>query len=265
MHVYFSQVSTLLSNLTGEYSNFVKFITTTPSWFESLVTDVSLINTQINAVRAAPPSGTCNAHREPGDCMQPWRMLWRLAKEAHHCGMRCHAALPLASASSPARVALPGAQTLFAISPTFGRSVSLGALNWIQNKPNVVTATVTTASATAQLFNVAPCLFALSQSGVNVNPILIQISPRVLQIDPLGIQIQPELFTIDPTLIQIEPLCTVWAPIHINASPSFITVAPTLKIVPGSGKPPKLSAGISIKPNPDPPIIDGAENAGNIH
>ena len=44
------QVSTLMANLTTEYSNFVKFITTTPSWFASLANDVVLINRQLNAV-----------------------------------------------------------------------------------------------------------------------------------------------------------------------------------------------------------------------
>ena len=65
-------------------------------------------------------------------------------------------------------------QTLFAISPNLARNVVLGAPAWVTNKPNVVTVAVTGASATAQLFNVGPCLIGGSQSGVNVNPVLIQ-------------------------------------------------------------------------------------------
>ena len=150
------------------------------------------------------------------------------------------------------------AQTLFAISPNFGRSVSLGTPAWVQNKPNVATGTQTGASASAQLFNVAPCLFALSQQGVNVNPLLIQVSPRIFQIDALGVQVQPELITIDPTLINIAPNGVSYSPVNINASPTFITVSPTVKVVPGSGKAPTFSAGIAIKPNPDPPTITTA-------
>ena len=44
------QIGTFVSNLTTEYSNFVKFLTTAPSWFVALANDVSLINRQINAV-----------------------------------------------------------------------------------------------------------------------------------------------------------------------------------------------------------------------
>ena len=147
------------------------------------------------------------------------------------------------------------AQTLFAISPNLGRSVSLGTPAWVQNKPNVATGTQTGASASVQLFNVAPCLFALSQQGVNVNPVLIQVSPRLLQIDALGVQVQPELITVDPTLINIAPNGVAYSPVNINASPAFITVSPTVKVVPGSGKPATVTAGIAIKPNPDPPTI----------
>ena len=153
---------------------------------------------------------------------------------------------------------LPLAQTIFAISPNLGRAVSLGTPAWIQNKPNVVTASATGASASAQLFNVAPCLFALSQQGVNVNPNLIQVSPRLLQLDAIGVQVQPELITVDPTLISIGPNGVAYSPVNINASPAFITVSPQVKVVPGSNKAPTVSAGIAIKPNPDPPTITTA-------
>ena len=149
------------------------------------------------------------------------------------------------------------AQTLFAVSPTLGRSVSLGMPSWVQNKPNVVSASVTGASATAQLINVSPCLFSLQQYGVDVNPALIQVSPRLLQVDAFGIQIQPEVLTIDPTLISIIPYGVAFSPVNNNASPAFITVSPQVKVVLGGGKAPSLSANIAIKPNPDPPQIDG--------
>ena len=66
------------------------------------------------------------------------------------------------------------AQTLFSISPNLARNIVLGSPAFIQNKPNVVTVSVTGASASAQLFNVGPCLISGSQTGVNVNPVLIQ-------------------------------------------------------------------------------------------
>lgn len=39
------------------------------------------------------------------------------------------------------------------------------------------------------------------------------------------------------------------------ASPIFINVSPTVKVVPNSNKVPTYSAGIAIKPNPDPGTV----------
>jgi hypothetical protein len=48
------QVSTFISNLTSEYTNFLNFIQTAPSFFTALAADAVLINRQINAVRSKP-------------------------------------------------------------------------------------------------------------------------------------------------------------------------------------------------------------------
>lgn len=39
------------------------------------------------------------------------------------------------------------------------------------------------------------------------------------------------------------------------ASPVFINVSPTIKVIPNSNKVPTITAGIAIKPNPDPPTV----------
>jgi hypothetical protein len=41
----------------------------------------------------------------------------------------------------------------------------------------------------------------------------------------------------------------------VAASPIFINVSPTVKVVPNSNKVPTYSAGIAIKPNPDPGTV----------
>ena len=41
----------------------------------------------------------------------------------------------------------------------------------------------------------------------------------------------------------------------MKASPIFIDISPTVKVVPNSNKAPTYSAGIAIKPNPDPGTV----------
>ena len=45
------------------------------------------------------------------------------------------------------------------------------------------------------------------------------------------------------------------SPTNVAASPIFINVSPTVKVVPNSNKVPTYSAGIAIKPNPDPGTV----------
>ncbi len=49
-----SQIGSLMANLTANYANFVKFITTEPTFFGQLRQDASLLNKQIVAVRLEP-------------------------------------------------------------------------------------------------------------------------------------------------------------------------------------------------------------------
>lgn len=73
-------------------------------------------------------------------------------------------------------------QTVRAVSPNFANSqvFRLNSPVFFQNQPNVVTATTTAVAVSEQLFNVAPCLIALSQIGVQVNPVLIGVSAPFL-------------------------------------------------------------------------------------
>jgi hypothetical protein len=159
---------------------------------------------------------------------------------------------------SDAQFSLLG-QTVWAISPNLARAIgSTGTLAWVNNAPRVFTSSQTGVSIAARLFNVSPCLFALSQNGVQINTQLIQVSPRVIQVDAWGVQIQPELITVDPVLINVGPQGIAASVVNVNASPAFITVSPTVKIVPNSNKAPTLSAGIAIKPNPDPATVTNA-------
>ena len=45
------------------------------------------------------------------------------------------------------------------------------------------------------------------------------------------------------------------SPTNVKASPIFIDISPNVKVVPNSNKAPTYSAGIAIKPNPDPPTV----------
>lgn len=45
------QIGSLMTNLTADYANFVKFITTAPTFFTQLVNDANLLNRQVVAVR----------------------------------------------------------------------------------------------------------------------------------------------------------------------------------------------------------------------
>ncbi len=42
------------------------------------------------------------------------------------------------------------------------------------------------------------------------------------------------------------------SPTNVQASPIFINVSPTVKVIPNSNKVPTYAANIAIKPNPDP-------------
>ena len=42
------------------------------------------------------------------------------------------------------------------------------------------------------------------------------------------------------------------SPTNVKASPIFIDVSPTVKVIPNSNKAPTYAASIAIKPNPDP-------------
>ena len=50
------QIGGLMTNLTQEYTNFLNFLTTTPSSIQTLINDAKLLNAQLNAVglRASP-------------------------------------------------------------------------------------------------------------------------------------------------------------------------------------------------------------------
>lgn len=52
--ILLSQIGSLMSNLTANYANFVKFITTEPSFFTQLRLDAGLLNRQIVAVSHKP-------------------------------------------------------------------------------------------------------------------------------------------------------------------------------------------------------------------
>jgi hypothetical protein len=145
--------------------------------------------------------------------------------------------------------------TIAAVSPNAARLINIGTPNYIQNAPFTASVTQTGVAVNEQLFNVAPCLITFAEQGVNINPLLIQISPRIFQIDAIGVQIQPELLTIDPTLINIGPNGINASPTNVKASPIFIDISPNVKVVPNSNKAPTYSAGIAIKPNPDPPTV----------
>lgn len=62
-------------------------------------------------------------------------------------------------------------QTIFAISPNLGRGTFLSAPVWVQNNPKTITASFTGVNVAERFFNIAPCLFALSQQGVQVQNI----------------------------------------------------------------------------------------------
>ena len=70
-------------------------------------------------------------------------------------------------------------QTVAAVSPRFANPnvFRLGAPVFFDNRPFTVSGSQTLASVSEQMFNVAPCLIALSQTGVQVNPVLIGVSP----------------------------------------------------------------------------------------
>lgn len=77
-------------------------------------------------------------------------------------------------------------QTIRAVSPNLANAIGpgIGAPAFFVNKPNTVTASQTLASVSEQLFSIAPCLIALSQTGVQVNPILIGVSPLPPSLKP---------------------------------------------------------------------------------
>ena len=46
------------------------------------------------------------------------------------------------------------------------------------------------------------------------------------------------------------------SPTNVKASPLFIDVSPTVKVVPNSNKVPTYSASIAVKPHPDPGTVN---------
>lgn len=53
------------------------------------------------------------------------------------------------------------------------------------------------------------------------------------------------------------------SPTNVKASPIFIDISPTVKVIPNSNKAPTYSAGIAIKPNPDPGTVQN--EFGKVH
>ncbi|BDA45096.1 hypothetical protein COCOBI_06-5760 [Coccomyxa sp. Obi] len=191
-----NKVGSLMGNLTADYANFVKFITTAPTFFNQLAADAALLNRQLVATVAAVSPKLANAH------------VLRLR------------------------------------TPTF-----------FVNDPKTISGQNNFVSVTSRLFNVSPCLIALSQTGVRISPTLIGISPRLLQLDVTGLEVQPKLIQVNPTLISIGVTGVRASPANIRASPTFIDVSPNIWVVPNSNKAPTITAGIAIRPNPVAPTI----------
>lgn len=71
------------------------------------------------------------------------------------------------------------AQTVAAVSPRLANAnvLKLRTPVFFQNDPRTIAASKTLVSVSSRLFNVAPCLITLAETGVRVNPSLIGVRP----------------------------------------------------------------------------------------
>ncbi len=74
------------------------------------------------------------------------------------------------------------AQSVAAVSPGLANAdvLKLRKPIFFQNDPRTITASQTLVSVSTRLFNVAPCLITLAETGVRINPSLIGVCPFLL-------------------------------------------------------------------------------------
>jgi hypothetical protein len=132
-------------------------------------------------------------------------------------------------------------------------------------------------------------------AGVFVDPQAIAISPRVLHVEATGVNISPAGISIGPILIAVTPSGTNIGLTHVavraapfsllqrpspnpnpipygrphrarlsarahgaQVSPVFLDVAPTVRVVAGSGKPATFAKGIAVNAQPKPAVVTDA-------
>nr|QOL01187.1 putative extracellular protein CSOL_105 [Pseudococcomyxa simplex] len=219
-------VGSLMANLTADYANFVKFITTAPTFFNQLSADASLLNKQIVATIRAVSPNLANAIG-PG------------------------IGAPAFFVNKPNTVT--ASQTLASVSEQlFSIAPCLIALSQTGVQVNPI------------LIGVSPRLLQLDAVGVQVQPELITVDPTLINIAPNGVNASPTNVKASPTFIDVSPTVkvvpnsnkapTISAGIAIKPNPDAPTItnewgkvvatAPTPKLTPvnADGSPIKAAA-----------------------
>ncbi|CAL8469158.1 g8699 [Coccomyxa elongata] len=220
------QIGSLMANLTTEYANFVKFITTEPSFFTQMRSDASLLNRQIVATVAAVSPSFANPN------------VFKLGA-------------PIFFQNQPNTIT--ASQTLVSTSEQlFNVAPCLIALSQIGVQVNPI------------LIQVSPRVLQLDAVGVQVQPEVITVDPTLINIGPNGVNASPTNVKASPTFIDVSPTVkivpnsnkapTVAAGIAIKPNPDAPTItnewgkvvatAPTPKLTPvnADGSPIKAAA-----------------------
>jgi hypothetical protein len=160
-----SMVGSFVTNITSDYANFVKFVTTAPTFFNQLSADAGLINRQLNAtIFAISPNLGRVVFLSAPIWFQNNPKTITTSFTGVNVAERFFNIAPCLFALSQQGIQVES--ELIFISPRLIQTDALG----VQVQPELIT--------------VNPTLIAISPQGVSASPVNVQVSPVFLTVNP---------------------------------------------------------------------------------